>query len=228
MKKTFHGYLIASCLLYPAIFAVKYFNVEWAEKILVPVFVLLVFTFNVYLNPLAKGKNIFLFFAFFFVCLGDIVINLFSLDTVAVVSFMLTHTNLILYYSSRRHWAKIDVKYLIPVVLMSGVIFLSVRPRIPAAWLAVAFGVYLSVLSLMLWRAFCFWATEAPAWQKWMVSGGSFLFYCTDAAVSTNVVFKAKILLALTWICYIPALFMLSVMNYQFKPRSNAPKHLAM
>ena len=219
MKKIFHSYFVACCLLYPAIFTVKYCNIERAEKIFVPVFVLLVFAFNVYLNPLAKGKNIFLFFAFFFVCLGDILINLFGFYTVAVVSFLLTHTNLILYYSAQHHWAKPDVKYLIPVVLLSAVIFLLVRPRIFAAWQLAAFGFYLSVLGTMLWRAVCFWGTDEPAGQKGLVIGGSLLFYCTDVAVSANVVFNTKILVALTWICYSPALFMLSVMNYPFKRR---------
>ena len=71
----------------------------------------------------------------------------------------------------------------------------------------------------MLWRAVCFWGTDEPAPQKWLVIGGSMLFYCTDVAVSTNVVFNSKILVALTWICYSPALFMLSAMNYPFQRR---------
>jgi hypothetical protein len=219
MKKIFRYYFVVCCLLYPLIFTVKYFNVEWAEKIFVPAFVLLVFAFNVYLNPLAKGKNIFLFFAFFFVCLGDIIINLFEFDTVAVVSFLLTHANLILYYSSRQPWGKADVKYLMPVALLSAAIFLLTRPRMTAAWQLAGFGVYLTVLSVMLWRAVCLRETNDAARQKWLIIGGSLLFYCTDVAVSANVVFNTKILLALTWICYTPALFMLSVMNYPFRWR---------
>jgi ABC-type transport system involved in cytochrome c biogenesis permease subunit len=50
MKLTFRHYAIACLLLYPTIFVVKYFNVEWAEKIFVPLYVLMVLAFNVYVN----------------------------------------------------------------------------------------------------------------------------------------------------------------------------------
>lgn len=219
MKLTFRHYFAVCYLLYPAIFVAKYFEVAWAEKIFVPFFVILVLAFNVYINPIKKGKNRFLLYAFLFVCVGDIIINLISFNEWSVLSFVLTHVNLILFFSFKHRWSRADLKYIIPVALLSLGIFLSFRPNIPTSKEAFLFGCYLLVLSTMLWRATSFLSTRELAITKFLIVVGALLFYLTDVFVSTNVVFDSSILLALTWICYPPALFMLSLMNYPFKSK---------
>lgn len=221
MKLTFRHYFITCYLLYPTIFVAKYFEIRWAEKIFVPFFVILVLAFNVHINPIKKGKNRFLMYAFLFVCVGDIIINLISFNEWSVFSFVLTHINLILFFSFKHHWSSGDVKYTIPVALLSISIFFWALPNIPTTKEAVLFGCYLLVLSTMLWRAVSFLGTKELAITKFLIIGGALLFYLTDVCVSTNVVINSKILLALTWICYPPALFMLSLMNYPFKSKND-------
>jgi uncharacterized membrane protein YhhN len=203
--------------MYPAIFAAKYFNVDSAERILVPLFVILVFAVSAYLNPIAVGKNKYLFLAFLFICIGDILLNLTNLRVLVAVSFLLTHLNLTLFYSYRMRWQSGDFRLLFPVLLTSAAAFWFVSLKEPSLQQCLLLGCYLLMLTAMLWRALCVFATGERAKGKFLLAGGSFLFYLTDIFVSANVVYETNSLVALTWICYPPALFMLSLMNFPFQ-----------
>jgi hypothetical protein len=148
-------YVAACGLLYPAIFAAKYFNADWAERILVPSFVLLVFAANAYINPIRFGKNKYLLLAFLFVAVGDTLVNLTSLRVAVAVSFLLTHLNLILFYSYEKPWKRGDAKYLVPVLVSSLAALWFVSLRTPTVRDSLLLGCYLLMLTLMLWRALC-------------------------------------------------------------------------
>lgn len=223
MSPFLRPYFAVFVLLYPPIFAAKYFNVEWAERILVPLFVVLVFAVNAYINPLGVGKNKYLFLAFLFVCVGNILLNLTDLRVPVAISFLLTHLNLILFYSHKQPWQRRDAKYLFPVLLSSAAAFWFVSLRVPSMRESLLLGCYLLMLTVMLWRALCIFATGERSVGRFLVIGGSFLFYLTDILVSANIVYEANSLVALTWICYPPALFMLSLMNYPFHVDTGDP-----
>lgn len=212
-------YLLLCILLYPLIFFAKYFNYEFLEKIFVPLFVTLVFVFNIWLNPPKKGNNLFLFLAFICVCAGDFIINLTNWGGWFIVPFILVHISLIIYFSKEKKWMKRDAVLLIPILLINIVLIFLLKPFIGDASRLLLLTTYLLILSTMLWRAICFAESKAFITNKILIIGGAFLFFITDVCVASNILLNTKILVAITWICYVPALVMLSMMNYSFRSK---------
>ena len=187
------------------------------EMIFIPLFVSLVFIYNAHSNPFSKRNNAFLFFAFLFVCLGDYIINLTQWGAWFIIPFVLVHVNLILYFSKEKPWTKSDIKFVWPIMLLSALLYFILIPIIADTTRLLVLAIYMALLSTMLWRAICYTTTKNNDPQKIRIIAGAFLFYVTDLSVASNVVIQSKVLIVVTWICYVPALVMLSLMNYSFK-----------
>lgn len=210
-------YLLISLLLYPLIFLAKYHNNELWERILVPLFVTFVFIFNWFQNPLSGKNNIYLFLAFLFVCAGDYIVNLTHWGGVFIIPFVLVHIFLILYFSKEKSWKFHDLKWLLPVLATVVLIQILAYPYIEKISYRIVFMLYTFLLATMVWRAICFSQTKQERFNKIMIISGAVLFLITDVSVGLNVVLKTQWLVALTWICYVPSLVMLSLMNTPLK-----------
>lgn len=216
MKAVTFSYIFLCFLLWPVLFISKCHDIVLWQKISVPLFVTLVFFYNYYLNPLKSKNDIFLFFAFLFVCAGDFIVNLTELGAWFIVPFVLVHINLIIYFSRERPWEKKDILYSLPILIMSVTIYTLMWNSIGSTLLRVVFAAYLLLLSTMLWRAAMMFTTGRDLANRIMITAGAMLFYITDVSVASNEVLKTGFLVALTWICYPPALVMLSLMNFPF------------
>ena len=217
MKSITLLYLILCIILWPVLYIAKYNDyVSW-EKVSVPVFVTLVFLYNLYLNPPLDKKKIPLFLAFLFVCIGDYMVNLTSLGAFFIIPFMLVHINLIVCFSVERPWQAKNLPLLLPVLAPGIIIYSLMWERIHSAGQLVVFALYLLLLSTMLWRATVTAASRRPIFNKVMLFCGALFFYITDVSVATNTVLKTQFLVGLTWICYPPALAMLSMMNFPLR-----------
>jgi uncharacterized membrane protein YhhN len=213
MKLSIKNYIAVAVLFFIAILFSKTANCESITKYLIPVFVAFVFVHAVAYNlPLTKNHK-FLLLAFGFVCIGDFMINLSSYGKYSVLAFCCTHICLTIYYFSDNKFKLVNLTYLITVLLFSAALFLIINKNIDEVYLSIVFGAYLTVLSVMLWRALCYLQSENRFVRKFLIISGSLLFFITDICVSANVVYNSKTLIIITWICYPPALVMLSLTN---------------
>lgn len=222
MKPITLFYLTISVILWPILLISKYYDFVCWQKIAVPLFVTLVFLYSLYLNPLKQKNSIFLFLAFLFVCAGDYILNLTTLGEWFIVPFVLVHINLITYFSRERSWKLNDWRFLVPISLLSSIIYFSMWHKIDSTAELILFGAYLILLSTMLWRAFVMITTTSSLFRKIMIVGGAFLFYITDVSVATNEILDTRVLVAVTWICYVPALVMLSLINFPFSKKNRS------
>jgi hypothetical protein len=213
MKLSINIYISLSFLCYVIIIVLKIIEYETIAAYLIPFFVLLVFIATIIFNrPLVKNRLL-LYLAFGFVCVGDFLVNLTSYGKYSVLSFCGTHICLIIYYLKDTHFKKSDLNCLFLPFGISAMLFLFIKRDIAEVYLSVVFAVYLIVLSTMLWRAICYIKSNYTLLRKVLIIAGSSFFYITDICVSSNVVYHTKTLMILTWICYPPALAMLSLIN---------------
>jgi hypothetical protein len=206
-------YLIVLGLLYILILISKILGCDSISRIAIPVMVITIFIYAVISNFSIPKAKIFLLLAFGFVCIGDILINLTTFWKYSVLAFCCTHICLIIYYFLENRFEKQDLINLLIIFIIGLSIFLKINSDITELGLSVLFGVYLSILSTMLWRATCYLKSNNSLIRKLLIMSGSLLFYITDICVSANVIYQSKTLIIITWICYPPALVMLSMMN---------------
>ena len=213
MKLSVNIYITLSFLCYVTILFSKLVEYETITTYLIPFFVFLVFISAIVFNwPLVK-KRWLLCLAFGFVCIGDFLLNLTTYGKYCVLAFCATHICLIIYYLQDNHFKKSDLNYLFLLFGFSATLYLLINRAIAEVYLSVVFAVYLIVLSTMLWRALCYIKSDNTLLRKVLIIAGSSLFYITDICVSSNELYHTKTLIILTWICYPPALVMLSLIN---------------
>lgn len=214
--KFFHkSYFTLFVVCYFSILLLKCYHVENVSRIVIPLFVFMAFAFAFYINFRKVQNHIFLIGAFAFILIGDTLINLTPYGKYSVITFCISHIFFILYFISLKNFETKEILYLIPISLVSLLIFNNIHNNIQSKSLIYIFAVYLMVLSFMLWRAICTIRSSIMVHQKTIIILGAFLFYCTDILVSINVLYHLKAFVILTWIVYPPALYLLSNINIQ-------------
>ncbi len=144
---------------------------------------------------------------------GDLAINLTPFIKISAITFSVTHILLGVSFLIETGWRKKDPFILLPVLCLSSACFAYNIFSIPGTGMAVAFGVYLMILSFMLWRAICCAWSDLPWKTSLCVISGAFLFYITDMLVCSHI-YRDDAYIAGVWICYPPALFLLSISDW--------------
>ncbi len=215
MNKYLKSYFLIFILFYVAIFYFRTNNVEEVTKIIIPLFVFMIFIFVLFTNNIRNRRNILLYFIFLFILVGDCIINWSEHKQLSVIPFGITHIFLTFYYMLDIKFLKKDFIFLIPVLAFSALLFFKVHADIPDNLLLTVFIIYLSILNFMFWRALCYLQSEQNILKISFVILGSLFFYFTDVSVSLYSIYKQEYLIMIIWILYPPALFLLSMMNIQ-------------
>lgn len=214
-------YFLLFIIFYPAIFYFRTNNIENVTRIIIPLFVFIIFIFVLLTNSPDKRHNIILYFVFLFILTGDCIINWTKHNELSIIPFSLTHILLGIYYIFETRFKGKDFLFLIPVLIFSALLFFMAKNNIQGALLQSAFIAYLTILNFMLWRALCFLRSNENNLKILLVIVGSLFFYMTDIFVSLYAIYDNKIFIKLIWIIYPPALFFLSLINIrQFKINS--------
>jgi hypothetical protein len=212
--KTFKwSYFIVFCIFYVSIFILKYIDNEIIAKYAIPLFVFITFMYSLISAKKNAGSSYLMPLALFFALCGDTLINLTSHGDLCIVAFSITHTCLILLYFSVQKFSKSDLLILLPMILLSVWLFISIQADIQTSFLRVIFAIYLSILNFMLWRAFCVLKSNINKTIKVLIVTGSILFFATDILVCMQIIYGSKIFVTFTWLLYPPALYLLSLVN---------------
>ncbi len=211
-------YFLLFIIFYPAIFYFRTNNIEEVTRIIIPLFVFIIFIFVLLTNSADERHNIILSFCFWFILTGDCIINWSQHIKFSIIPFSLAHVLLGIYYIFDTKFKRKDFLFLIPVLIFSALLFSITRGEIKSALLQSAFIIYLTILSFMLWRALCYLRSNQNSLKILLVIVGSLFFYVTDIFVSLYAIYDNKIFITLIWIIYPPGLFFLSLINIrQFK-----------
>ena len=211
-------YFLLFIIFYPAIFYFRTNNIEEVTRIIIPLFVFMIFIFVLLTNSVDKRHSFILYFVFLFILTGDCIINWSKYIELSIIPFSLTHILLGIYYIFDTRFKGKDFLFLIPVLIFSALLFFMARGEIKDALLQSAFIIYLIILNFMLWRALCYLRSKQNSLKILLVIVGSLFFYMTDIFVSLYALYDNKIFITLIWIIYPPALFFLSLINMrQFK-----------
>lgn len=201
--------------LYPFILYFRMNMIENVTKILIPVFVSFVFVNVVQINYKRKGPRFFiLYFAFFAICTGDYIINLTQFIELSIVPFTLAHILFSIFYFLECKYDGKDLLLLIPVSLFSGSFFILNYELIETTALVFVFSFYLVILSIMLWRSFCYNIRKINPYKKLFISLGSLFFYITDLFVCKTRIDKTDKYIVWIWVFYPVALFLLSTFEW--------------
>jgi hypothetical protein len=213
MNKYLKIYFLLFILFYAAIFYFRTNNVEEVTRIIIPLFVFMIFLFVLFTNNIMNKHNVLLYVVFLFILIGDCIINWSEYKQLSIIPFILTHIFLALYYILDIKFVKKDFIFLIPVLAFSALLFFKVHVDIQGNLLLAVFIVYLSILNFMLWRALCYLRSNQNGLKTLFVILGSLFFYLTDISVYLYSIYKQENLIAIIWILYPPALLLLSLMN---------------
>lgn len=206
-------YFLLFIIFYPAIFYFRINNIEEVTRIIIPLFVFMIFIFVLLINSTAERQNIILYFVFFFILIGDCIINWSRHIEFSVIPFSLTHILLGIYYILDTRFKSKDFLFLIPVLIFSALLFFMARDDIRGTFTQSAFIIYLTILNFMLWRALCYLGSKENSLKILLVIVGSLFFYMTDIFASLYAIYGNKIFIKFIWIIYPPALFFLSLIN---------------
>jgi len=211
-------YFLMFVIFYPAIFYFRTNNIEEVTRIIIPLFVFMIFIFVLLTNRTDEWHNFILYFVFLFILTGDCIINWSRHIEFSVITFSLTHILLGIYYIFDTRFKGKDFLFLIPALLFSAALFFMAIDEIKGTLTQSAFIIYLTILNFMLWRALCYLGSKQNSLKILLVIVGSLFFYMTDIFVSLYAIYGNKIFITLIWIIYPPALFFLSLINIrQFK-----------
>jgi len=230
------GYLIVSIIFFLVLWTLKIvedLNLipyhSWPVRIGVPLYVGITFIYNLIAPGIEKTK--FIAFALLFANLAEI-INAANLDF-GLLFFVVTHILLTIFHTKKTIELKalkvkqndVDwlVKYhkiqrysgflmLVLFIFISTFIVLNLHEKILLYELVVP--IYMFFLSIMAWRAICTYGEE----QSGRIIIGSLLFYICDVFIlleltAPNFDNPPLYMLVISWITYLPALFLLSVIG---------------
>ncbi|MBN1474459.1 MAG: hypothetical protein JW914_07590 [Syntrophaceae bacterium] len=206
-------YFLLFIIFYPAIFYFRTNNIEEVTRIIIPLFVFIIFIFVSLTISTGEQHNIILYFVFLFILTGDCIINWSQHIKFSIIPFSLAHILLGIYYIFDIRFKRKDFLFFIPVLIFSALLFFMARGEIKGALLQSAFIIYLTILNFMLWRALCYLRSKQNSLKILLVIVGSLFFYMTDIFVSLYAIYDNKIFITLIWIIYPPALFFLSLIN---------------
>lgn len=215
MSKYLKIYFLLFILFYAAIFYFRTNNVEEVTRIIIPLFVFMIFLFVLFTNNTMNRRNILLYLVFLFILIGDGIINWSEYKQLSIIPFSLTHIFLALYYLLDIKFVKKDFIFLLPVLAFSALLFFKVHADIQGNLLLTVFIIYLNILNFMLWRALCYLRSNQNGLKILFVTSGSLFFYFTDVSVCLHSIYKQESLIAIIWILYPPALLLLSLINIQ-------------
>ena len=153
-------YVVFFVIFYPAIFYLRIHHIENATRLIIPLFVFIVFIFVVVSVKTDKRRDFILYLVFLFIFIGDCIINWSTHKELSIIPFSLTHLLLGLYYLLDTRFKRKDFLFLIPLLLFSALLCLIVYKDIKNAFLLSAFMLYINILNFMLWRALCYLRTE--------------------------------------------------------------------
>lgn len=215
MNKYLKIYFLLFILFYAVIFYFRTNNVEEVTRIIIPLFVFMIFLFVLFTNNIMNRHNTLLYLVFLFILIGDCIINWSKYKHLSIIPFSLTHIFLAVYYILDIQFVKKDFIFLIPVLAFSTLLFFKIHADIQGNYLQVVFIIYLNILNFMLWRALCYLRSNQNGLKTLFVILGSLFFYFTDVSVCLYSIYKQESLITIIWILYPPALFLLSLMNIQ-------------
>ena len=176
-------FLLILALLYPFIFLMKFFNLESISKYSIPVLILLIFFNSITRADKSGNRKALISLALFFAFVGDCLINLTTVPQFCVIFFSLTHVCLSYYYFKLKPLDILDWLKLIPVLIICSVFFFFVSGFISREIIKLVLAGYLSVLTLMVWRALCLFPAKNEKLKVKRILMGSVLFYITDLVV---------------------------------------------
>jgi hypothetical protein len=207
---------VISLVFYPFLFWFKITNSEDISKIIIPIFVfiMMVNTFVIYLKQV-KSKYLLFVFAFFFVLMGDTLINLTIYEKFSPLPFATAHILFSIYYIKECAFKKPEIYLLIPTIIVSALLLRYVFLLTNSIETRVVFTIYLLILSIMVWRGMSYIFNRNFNLKKRIcIILGSVLFYTTDVLVGLGFLNNLSIYVILTWLIYPPALFCLSIANW--------------
>ena len=215
MNNYLKTYFLLFILFYAVIFYFRINNVEEVTRIIIPLFVFMIFLFVLFTNNIMNRHNTLLYLVFLFILIGDCIINWSGYKQLSIIPFGLTHICLAIYYILDIQFVKKDFIFLMPVLAFSALLFFKVHADIQGNLLLAVFIIYLNILNFMLWRALCYLRSNSKGLKTLFVLLGSLLFYFTDVSVCLYSIYKQENLIAIIWILYPLALLLLSLMNIQ-------------
>jgi hypothetical protein len=215
MNKHLKIFFLLFIPFYAAIFYFRINNMEEVTRIIIPLFVFIIFLFVLFTNNIMNRHNIILYLVFLFILIGDCIINWSEYKQLSIIPFGLTHIFLAIYYILDIKFVKKDLIILIPVLAFSSLLFFKVHADIQGNLVMIIFIIYLNILTFMLWRALCYLRSTQNGLKILFVTLGSLFFYLTDVSVCLYSIYKQKSLIAIIWILYPLALFLLSLINIQ-------------
>jgi hypothetical protein len=141
--------------------------------------------------------------------------------------FAVTHVCLVTYHFNNSKWRKSDVWSLLVFIGLYVVVVGALEVNLHTTNLEyiLVIPLYMLILSLMGWRSVCTWGNEGCG----RIILGSLLFYLCDVFILAELCFPnftnpPLILLILSWVCYIPSLFFLSMIDQKILMLKNFPK----
>ena len=221
MKKYLFAYILIACVFYGVIFYFRVHHIEYITKIIIPLFVFTALFFVLSTNRPVNRHTILLHLAFLLIFTGDVIINLTGHKELSIIPFALAHVLLTTYYIQEVGFIKQDFICLIPVLCLSSMVIFIVRKDIPDNVYLFPLIVYLGILGVMLWRAFCFFRSTQNRLKVWLIAAGSCLFYITDVLACLHTIYHQSLFIVIIWLTYPPALVLLSLMNVYkiFEPK---------
>lgn len=206
-------FTVLALLFWPILAITRSLRVESVTRIIIPLYIALLLgnvLWTYFMRP--KRPCILLIFAFFFLFIGDLIVNLATpYMAISPAFFVVTHLLLAIFFIKETGLKRNDLFLGAPIAMASGVIMFFTLPDAPSLSIAIGLTIYLLVLSLMGWRASCYLLRpEFDRKKRIMVAVGGILFYITDIIVGIYTIYHTGSLITWIWIFYPPALFCLS------------------
>lgn len=179
-------------------------GLDGVSKWLIPTFLIAI--------QIRVKRHVKLRLAFLFCLAGDVFINLTPWQALCVPSFALAHALLAVHFQSfaeRFAW-----KWTIPSIVTSLLFIVVFHERIHGATQWVVLIAYLSVLSAMFSTSLISW--KLPKLGRGIQGRmlvGSGLFFITDMLVIAQYITGNSVFAVGIWLCYPPALYLLSGME---------------
>jgi len=233
MSKLDLGYLVVSGLFFIVLWTLKIIedlNIiayhTWPVRILVPLYVGITFIYNLIAPGIEKTK--FISYALLFAMLAE-TINAADLDF-GLLFFVVTHILLTIFHTKktldlkRVKVAENDIEWLQKYQQLqrnSGIVFfilfmvisvyIIINLHVHSLEYELVVPIYLFILSIMAWRSICTYGEE----QSGRIILGSILFYICDVFIlleltAPNFDNPPLYMLVISWLTYLPALFLLS------------------
>ena len=208
MKKV---YFIFATLLYIVILALRVFELNKIAMHCIPAFVLLtvIYSFFNAKKRLFPQSSLILTLALALAFCADMVINFID-EIPGAMIFFAVHACLVILYLSKKPFELKEIPLIFPLLAINALFYVAFFPYLESAFYILGIFAYLTLLTLMLWRAVCLYKDK----DGLKIIMGSVLFFLTDISVIMMVAYGNFTTLNIdAWVLYPPALFSLSLIN---------------